>query len=244
MHRMALAGRDSSGRRALESIGLKLRPTRSGSASWRFETCLEDFGDVVRTAGEITNVLEVDVCFQGRFGEKQSGRIVGDSLPCIPAASVRPGMTMFTADGGYDVVQSVERIQLDRPVYDINVEGTHNFIADGLVTHNSIYGFRHADIRNILDFERDFPEAEVVKLEQNYRSTQTILSAANAVVERNRQRRPKRLWTELAGGEPVRLASSPTSTRRRAGSPGRSSGSARRTGCAARTSRSSTGPTR
>jgi DNA helicase-2/ATP-dependent DNA helicase PcrA len=69
----------------------------------------------------------------------------------------------------------------------------------------SIYGFRHADIRNILDFERDFPEAAVVKLEQNYRSTQTILSAANAVVERNRERRPKRLWTELAGGEPLRL---------------------------------------
>ena len=69
----------------------------------------------------------------------------------------------------------------------------------------SIYGFRHADIRNILDFERDFPEAEVVKLEQNYRSTQTILSAANAVVERNRERRPKQLWTDIAGGEPVQL---------------------------------------
>ena len=69
----------------------------------------------------------------------------------------------------------------------------------------SIYGFRHADIRNILDFEADFPEADVVKLEQNYRSTQTILSAANAVVERNRERRPKRLWTERAGGEPLQL---------------------------------------
>jgi ATP-dependent DNA helicase UvrD/PcrA len=69
----------------------------------------------------------------------------------------------------------------------------------------SIYGFRHADIRNILDFEHDFPDAALVKLEQNYRSTQTILSAANAVVERNRQRRPKELWTEDAGGEPVQL---------------------------------------
>jgi DNA helicase II / ATP-dependent DNA helicase PcrA len=69
----------------------------------------------------------------------------------------------------------------------------------------SIYGFRHADIRNILDFERDFPEADVVTLEQNYRSTQTILTAANAVIERNRERRPKRLWTEIAGGEPLRL---------------------------------------
>jgi DNA helicase II / ATP-dependent DNA helicase PcrA len=70
----------------------------------------------------------------------------------------------------------------------------------------SIYGFRHADIRNILDFEKDFPEATVIKLEQNYRSTQTILSAANAVVERNRQRRPKKLWTDIAGGEPVQLS--------------------------------------
>jgi len=69
----------------------------------------------------------------------------------------------------------------------------------------SVYGFRHADIRNILDFEHDFPDAAVVKLEQNYRSTQTILSAANAVVERNRERRPKRLWTEIEGGELVQL---------------------------------------
>jgi DNA helicase-2/ATP-dependent DNA helicase PcrA len=69
----------------------------------------------------------------------------------------------------------------------------------------SIYSFRNADIRNILDFEHDFPEAATVKLEQNYRSTQTILSAANAVVSNNRERRPKELWTEIAGGEPVQL---------------------------------------
>ena len=114
-------------------------------------------------------------------------------------------MTMFTEDGGYDVGRVGRAGRARRPVYDINVEGTHNFIADGFVTHNSIYGFRHADIRNILDFEHDFPEAEVVKLEQNYRSTQTILSAANAVVERNRERRPKQLWTDIAGGEQVQL---------------------------------------
>jgi DNA helicase II / ATP-dependent DNA helicase PcrA len=70
----------------------------------------------------------------------------------------------------------------------------------------SIYGFRHADVSNILDFDRDFSGAEIVKLEQNYRSTQTILSAANAVVERNRERRPKELWTEDEGGDLVQLA--------------------------------------
>jgi ATP-dependent DNA helicase UvrD/PcrA len=69
----------------------------------------------------------------------------------------------------------------------------------------SIYGFRHADVSNILDFDEDFKGAEIVKLEQNYRSTQTILSAANAVVERNRERRPKELWSEGEEGERVKL---------------------------------------
>jgi DNA helicase-2/ATP-dependent DNA helicase PcrA len=69
----------------------------------------------------------------------------------------------------------------------------------------SIYGFRSADIRNILDFEDDFPDARVIKLEQNYRSTQTILSAANGVVAHNRARKPKALWTDLGTGDPVKI---------------------------------------
>ncbi|HLF14976.1 MAG TPA: UvrD-helicase domain-containing protein [Bacteroidota bacterium] len=67
----------------------------------------------------------------------------------------------------------------------------------------SIYSFRGADIRNILEFEKDFPEAKVVRLEQNYRSTGTILSAADHVIRRNRDRLAKNLWTENPGGEPV-----------------------------------------
>ena len=64
----------------------------------------------------------------------------------------------------------------------------------------SIYSFRGADIRNILDFQEDFPDARVVKLEQNYRSTETILSAANAVIANNRGGIAKRLWSELGTG--------------------------------------------
>jgi len=69
----------------------------------------------------------------------------------------------------------------------------------------SIYRFRGADVRNILDFEDDFPDARVVKLEQNYRSTQTILSAANAVIGNNRERKQKSLWSDLGEGDPVRV---------------------------------------
>jgi DNA helicase II / ATP-dependent DNA helicase PcrA len=69
----------------------------------------------------------------------------------------------------------------------------------------SIYGFRGADIRNILEFEDDFLDAEVIRLEQNYRSTQTILSAANAVVSNNRARKSKTLWTDLGQGDPIHV---------------------------------------
>jgi DNA helicase-2/ATP-dependent DNA helicase PcrA len=67
----------------------------------------------------------------------------------------------------------------------------------------SIYAFRGATIRNILEFERDYPDASVILLEQNYRSTQTILSAANAVIERNADRKPKRLWSDQGNGPKV-----------------------------------------
>src|ERR1700710_504913 len=69
----------------------------------------------------------------------------------------------------------------------------------------SIYGFRGADIKNILNFEDDYPDAHVVKLEQNYRSTQTILDAANAVISHNRGQMAKHLWTDVGEGDPVRV---------------------------------------
>jgi hypothetical protein len=69
----------------------------------------------------------------------------------------------------------------------------------------SVYGFRGADINNILDFERDFPGTRTIALEQNYRSTNSILDAANNVISNNRERKPKELWSELGDGEPVRV---------------------------------------
>ena len=67
----------------------------------------------------------------------------------------------------------------------------------------SVYAFRGADMRNILDFEKDYDDATIVLLEQNYRSTQTILDAANAVIRHNDSRKPKRLWTDEGAGEPI-----------------------------------------
>ncbi len=189
---------------------LVTRPSRSGAVA-DFTLCAAGVGGravhEIRTAD--TAVLTADLAVLKVMTKTvrcaaKLGRD-GASLPFTCASSVRPGMAMFDQDGAFDVVESVERVTLDRPVYDLNVEGTHNFIANGLTTHNSVYSFRGADVRNILDFQDDFPQAKVVKLEQNYRSTQTILSVANAVIAHNRGRMGKSLWTDLGAGDQVKV---------------------------------------
>jgi DNA helicase-2/ATP-dependent DNA helicase PcrA len=86
----------------------------------------------------------------------------------------------------------------------VNAPGYRNLAVVG-DDSQSIYSFRGADVSNILDFTEDFPDARVVKLEQNYRSTQTILSAANAVIANNRGGIAKRLWSDKGAGSPIRV---------------------------------------
>ena len=205
MHRLALFGYDQGGRQALENIGFSLRPARRGSDGWRFETACKDMATIQQMAKQIASTLDdVSIRPSARLGANRVD-LAGNSLPFTAASSVRPGMVMFDGHGDYDVVETVERIELDRPVYDLDIEHTHNFIANGIVTHNSIYGFRGADITQHSEFEDTFPDAHVVKLEQNYRSTQTILDAANAVIRNNRGQKPKSLWTELGQGDPIKV---------------------------------------
>jgi superfamily I DNA/RNA helicase len=205
MHRIALFGYDEEGRRKLGQLGLTVRPARRGSGGWRYETASKDMAFVYGVARGIAAALgDVTIRPMARLGSNH-GELAGNSLPFVSASAVRPGMVMFDQDGGYEWVESVEEVELDVPVYDLDIENTHNYIANGIVTHNSIYGFRGADIGNILNFEDDFPDARVIKLEQNYRSTQTILDAANAVIRNNRAQKPKSLWTELGSGDPLKI---------------------------------------
>jgi DNA helicase II / ATP-dependent DNA helicase PcrA len=127
-------------------------------------------------------------------------------LPCILASHVRPGMFMANSRGAPELVVSVRRQGAQSAlVFDLDVEPTHNFIANGIVTHNSIYRFRGADVGNMNEFLRDFGVREVVKLEQNYRSQGNILDAANAIIEQNKARLGKNLWTSEGKGELIRV---------------------------------------
>ncbi len=205
-HRLALFGSDPEGRKALEAAGLSVRPARKGTSTWRHESSFADFGRLVERIEDIEDVVDVSVRFTARLGARcDRAEKDRNALPFTRASAVRPGMVVFAHDGSYDVVESVERVSVDASVHDLDIERTHNFVANGIVTHNSIYAFRGADIRNILDFEKDFGGADTVALEQNYRSTNAILEAANAVIDNNRDRKPKRLWSELGQGDPVEV---------------------------------------
>jgi DNA helicase-2/ATP-dependent DNA helicase PcrA len=203
MHRIAMLGHDADGQRALESIGLSVRPARRGSAGWRYEAASADMAVIQDLVAQISRVLDVDVRFVARLAANEPGETTTDPVPFLPASSVRRGMVMVGDDGGFDLVTEVdgEDFDLPVPVYDIDVVPTHNFVANGIVTHNSIYKFRGADYRNLMRFEEQFPDATIIVLDQNYRSTQRILDAANAVIANNAARTPKHLWTEQVGGE-------------------------------------------
>jgi superfamily I DNA/RNA helicase len=127
--------------------------------------------------------------------------------PLTPLAHLREGMTVLVDDGAGGLrrvrVDAVDVDEYDGPVHDLEVAPTHTYVADGVLVHNSIYAFRGADMRNIVEFEDAFPDTTVVLLEQNYRSTQTILDAANAVIAHNVARKPKELWTDQGAGDPI-----------------------------------------
>ena len=202
-HTVSVGGRDPDTRDALEGMGMRIAKPRVDKLGWRANRYFKDYGEAIDLAHRIRRELGGTVRCVARLGAPGSGQM--NALPFMHASSVRPGMAMFDGRGGYDLVETVQRCDGARGVVDIDVEQTHNFVANDLVVHNSVYAFRGADITNILNFRDDYPDAHVVKLEQNYRSTQTILSAANAVVVNNRGRMTKSLWTEIGEGDPIRI---------------------------------------
>jgi len=205
MHRISVAGSSPQTKLILEQAGYSIRLAKTNSKSWRFETCDQSYQKICTVVKALRALLpDAVVVEQGRLGTQTDVRNK-NSLPVLPAASVRPGMVMFAADGSYDIVTTVTHNTKPKPVYDLTVTPTHNFVANGIVTHNSIYSWRGADIKNVLQFENHFPNATTILLEENYRSTQTIIAASNDIIEKNKNRVEKNVFTNNHAGEKITL---------------------------------------
>ncbi|MES2463463.1 MAG: UvrD-helicase domain-containing protein, partial [Armatimonadota bacterium] len=197
-HRIQWCARREDIAAKLRAEGFAVRDSKL--SGFKMETCRGSYTDAVQ--------LTKDAARAGGMETAYRARIAGETYLQCPLSHVRPGMRILTEKD--DVLQEVEVDEISSeaysgPVYDLEVERLHNYVAGGMLVHNSVYGWRGADVKIILAFERDYPEAKIIKLEQNYRSTQTILDAAYNVVRNNRGRKDKRLWTENIAGEEITL---------------------------------------
>lgn len=142
----------------------------------------------------------------GGFHLRRRAMIDHTTYDLTPLSHLHAGMTVLVEEDGRlapRLVLAAEQEWYDGPVYDLEVSPTHHYIANGVLVHNSVYGWRGADVRNISQFEDAFDDVTTIVLDQNYRSTQTILDAANAVIRNNPDRKDKQLWSELGGGDRI-----------------------------------------
>jgi DNA helicase-2/ATP-dependent DNA helicase PcrA len=180
----------------LRRTGVRLRPGKGNT--WRYETSWKDYSRALADAQRVAAA--------GGLHLRRRMAVGGVVYDLMPMSHLVRGMhVLVERDGAIDVAVVEHTTFLEHPgdVFDLEVTPTHSYVADGVLVHNSVYRFRGADFRNILQFEEAFPEVTTVVLDQNYRSTQTILDAANAVIANNAARKPKNLWTDAGRGERI-----------------------------------------
>jgi len=183
-----------------EKLGYSVRPGRANT--FRSEIHSMDYGKIETILDEFRSELGSDV-YVNRYAF-----MTDQKFAFTPAGNLHPGMTVPIERGGEivgDQIKTVVKEMYDGLVYDLDIDQVHNYVAGGIVVHNSIYSWRGADFRNILNFERDYKDCTIIKLEQNYRSTGHILEAAHSIITKNSQRSDKELWTEAGKGMPVQL---------------------------------------
>ena len=166
----------------LQKANIQLTRAKKG---WRLSRRFQDLDEASRFARNVTNV--VDGIFEVKFDVAKRNGSARYAL-VMPAANIFPGMYVPVMKGQGVVYEQViarsEEVR-EEMVYDLEIVRTHNFIANRVVVHNSIYKFRGAAVSNVLSFRRHFPQAKLIVLSQNYRSTQAILDASYQLIQHN-----------------------------------------------------------
>lgn len=201
MHRIALNTTDRKLEQTIKTAGFYTRQGRKNT--WRTEITRMSYEEAENVAKKLSREAgNIEISYEAfLFKDKEK-------LHFHPASHLQPGMIVALYRKGKIIEEEIKEVEYENYrgiVYDFNVEHVHNYIANGIVVHNSIYSWRGADFRNINNLLRDYPNIKVINLEQNYRSTQSILSAANSVIAKNTTHPILKLWTKKGKGEKIRI---------------------------------------
>lgn len=197
LHELSICSSDAKFREQVETV----MTTRDHKVHyWAARRAHGDYDVMDETlTGLQTAVPEARIC--------RRAKLTAQTYDFMPIGHLLPGamVPVLDKDGqiGEDEVTSVTTEPYQGRVYDLAVPAYRNYVAGGIVVHNSIYRFRGADYRNVARFKDDYPGAHVILLERNYRSTQTILDVANAVIAHNVHRHAKRLYTDQGSGPQI-----------------------------------------
>ncbi len=203
-HRVDLWSSDPKLAKQLKASGYN--PRIRSRDNWRVginRLKYDDIQEVAQKLSESANNAEIVV---GAFLVDRGNSPLTQKFNLMPASHLHPSMIVAIEKDGQIIEDEIIEISSEPyqgTVYDLEVENLHNYIANGMVVHNSVYGWRGADYRNVQRFEQDFPDARVVLLEQNYRSHQNILDAATGVIDRARNRTKKRLFSDRGEGDRI-----------------------------------------
>ncbi|MBI5220484.1 MAG: UvrD-helicase domain-containing protein [Candidatus Liptonbacteria bacterium] len=201
LSRLSINTRDQRLKEKVAALGLTTR--RGKYSDWRTELTNMD-------SAVLENwVRKIKPLDPGLETVRTARLTAGPRMLLQPAAHARPSMQVAVKIGGRVVEDEIKKVEWESYrgwVYDLEVAGVHNYTANRLVVHNSIYRWRGSNFEIFLNFEQDWPEAQVVLLEKCYRSSANIIRAASALIAHNRRQKAKSLWTENPQGELIRLA--------------------------------------
>jgi len=203
-HRVDLWSSDPKLAKQLKSLGYN--PRIRSRENWRVGVNRLQYNDIQEVAQKLSESANDAEIVVGAFLVDKGNLPLAQKFNLMPASHLHPSMIVAIEKDGQIIEDEIIEIASEPyqgTVYDFEVENLHNYVANGMVVHNSVYGWRGADYRNIKRFEQDFPEARVILLEQNYRSHQNILDAATGVIDRAHNRRKKRLFSDRGAGEKI-----------------------------------------
>ena len=196
-HFFSISGSETDDGDLLKKEGLNIRQAKKCiQGSWRVEGTSTSLSKIKDIFQKIPKTIDVSII--------EKARLFSTALKYTPASHVLPGMSIYVSDGKnvfFDKVLSVKRWNYSGSVYDIDVDKCHNYIANGIAVHNSIYRFRGARIENVSDFMSMYPDCIEIHLGQNYRSTPQIIRVSEKLIKHNKSFMGGDFTTENADGE-------------------------------------------